>query len=322
MNSSGLHAEILKALSPRSDSGLAEWMTARAHDLLDEIVRQGPPVDLRDWYAAPFSGALLCKILGLPYRDWRQLMSGLDLAFVTSPDAYDGCTANWDKDYAYVLDQLRTDRSRQSGPIRRLCELKDTEQDSRHGPGPTSGGLTDAQIAAFVTSLFGAVSTSAFLLHAVLALVRHPGTVARLRADPGLMESAVGELLRHTMSIGDGLPRIATADTELGDVLIRSGELVLVCVEAANFDPAVFGEPERLDIGRHPNPHLSLGAGRHYCPASALSCVHARVALTALLERLPDLRLAVLVDQLVWRTGYIKRLPERLPVLWGTPAAH
>ncbi|MCQ4083790.1 cytochrome P450 [Streptomyces sp. RB6PN25] len=310
VTSSGLRCEVLKTLSPPADSGLANWLRMRADELLDPIVEQGPPVDLRECFAAPYSATLMCKLLGLPYRDWRQLMSGLDLGFITSPVAFEGCTAGWEKDYAYVLTQLRLDRSRQSGLIRRLCELKDDAAESE--------GLTDQLLAGVVASLFGAgaVSTSAFLLHAVLALLRHPQTLQRLRNEPGRMSRAVDELLRFTLSIGDGLPRLAMADVKLGNELVKAGELVLVCVEAANFDPEAFDSPDGFDIDRRRNPHLAFGGGRHYCPASALSRLHAEVALSALLHRLPGVRLAVPVDQLVWRTGYIKRLPERLPVLW------
>ncbi|MFE9890610.1 cytochrome P450 [Streptomyces scopuliridis] len=138
----------------------------------------------------------------------------------------------------------------------------------------------------------------------------------RLREHPELMPRAVEELMRCTLSIGDGLPRIALADVRVGEVLVRAGELVLVCVEGANFNPEQFDAPERFDIDRSPNPHMSFGSGPHFCPASLISRVHAAEALTALLERLPGLRLALPADQLVWRTGNIKRVPERLHILW------
>ncbi|WP_202513241.1 hypothetical protein [Streptomyces sp. SID3343] len=82
---------------------------------------------------------------------------------------------------------------------------------------------------------------------------------------------------------------------------------------AACPDPA---DPDRIDFDRADNPHPAFGAGRRFCPASALARAHAGVAIAALVDRLPALRLAVPLDRLVWRTGFIKRLPERLPVLW------
>jgi mycocyclosin synthase len=311
VNSAGLHQEVLRAFGPRSGPASAQWMSARAHELADAMVEEGPPVDLRQGFAEPYSAALVCEVLGLPYEDGLRLMSGLDLGFVTSPVVYEGCTANWDKDYAYVLRQVRADRDSRRGLIRRLCELRDD-------PGRDGGDLTDQMIAATVTSLFGAgaMSTYVFLLHAVLTLIRHPEAMDRLREQPEAMPRAVEELMRSTLSIGDGLPRIARADVQVGDVMVRAGELVLVCVEGANFDPAQFPHPDRFDPGRTPNAHLSFGAGRHFCPASAISRVHAAEALTVLVDRFPKLRLALPVDQLSWRTGNIKRVPERLPVLW------
>jgi mycocyclosin synthase len=311
VNSAGLHQEVLRAFGPRSGPASPEWLAARAHELLDTLVEEGPPVDLRLRFAEPYSAALVCQVLGLPYEDGLRLMAGLDLGFVTSPVPYEGCTANWDKDYAFVLRHVRADRADQHGLILRLCELRDD-------PERDGGGLTDEMIAATVTSLFGAgaMSTYVFLLHAVLTLVRHPKAMDRLREQPEAMPRAVEELLRSTLSIGDGLPRIARADVHVGEVLIRTGELVLVCVEGANFDPGQFPDAEEFDLDRTPNAHLSFGAGRHFCPASTISRVHAEQALAALLERLPGLRLAQPVDQLVWRTGNIKRVPERLPVLW------
>ena len=84
----------------------------------------------------------------------------------------------------------------------------------------------------------------------------------------------------------------------------------------ANHDPSVFTDPDRIDLDRSPNPHLAFGAGRHFCPASALGRVHAEIGLAGLLERLPGIRLAVPADTLVWRSWFIKRVPERLPVVW------
>ncbi|MEV2278726.1 cytochrome P450 [Nocardiopsis sp. NPDC049922] len=302
INSAGLRGAVMKALRPTETLG--GWMLAEAHALINGLVGQGPPADLRDGFADPFSAALHCKIIGVPVGDWRRLMQGVDMAFLTSPTPFEGAGANWDKDHGYMLDQLR------SGPGHGLlgwfAELRDTED------------VDDELLATVAVSLFGAgaVSTSAFLLHAILALAERPELVRRLHEDPKDVPKAVDEFMRYNLSIGDALPRIATEDVRLDDTLVRAGELVLVLVEGANHDPAVFDHPEVIDIDRPTNPHLAFGGGRHYCPASALGRAHAEAALTALVARLPELRLAVPADQLAWRPGFIKRLPERLPVLW------
>ncbi|WP_329462914.1 cytochrome P450 [Streptomyces sp. NBC_01431] len=308
INSAGLRSAVMKSLNPRTD-GLADWLRARAGEFVDALRAEGPPADLRAGFADPFSAALHCKVVGAPFEDWRRLMSGLDVAFMTSAHTFEGAGLNWYKDLGYMVDRLNSPDLDPDSLLGRLAALRQ-DQESAH--------LTDEMLATVAVSLFGAgaVSTSAFLTLAILALLQHPDLAGYLREHPERMGRAVDELLRWNLSIGDGLPRLAVEDVPLGQVLIKKGELVLVLVEGANFDPEVFTDPERLDLEREHNPHLSFGAGRHFCPATGLGRLHAETALAVLVDRLPGLRLAVPTEQLVWRTGFIKRLPERLPVLW------
>ncbi|GAA1948467.1 cytochrome P450 [Kitasatospora viridis] len=302
INSAGLREAVMKALSPRADRELDGWLTAEAERLLDAVRAEGAPADLRSAFADPYSAALHCRLLGIPATDWRRLMAGIDLAFVTSPQPFEGSAPNWYKDLGYLVDHLK------AGPTQGLL--------GRFAP--LRASVDDELLATVALSLFGAgaVSTSAFLQYAIIALAERPELADRLRAEPELIGRAVEELLRVNLSIGDALPRLALADVRVGGELVRAGELVLVLVEGANHDPAVFPDPERIDFDRADGPHLSFGAGRHFCPASALGRTHAQIALTVLVERLPGLRLALPADQLAWRPGFIKRLPERLPVLW------
>ncbi|MFJ8311201.1 MULTISPECIES: cytochrome P450 [unclassified Streptomyces] len=308
INSAGLRSAVMKSLNPRAD-GLADWLRARAGEFIDALRAEGPPADLRAGFADPFSAALHCKVVGAPFEDWRRLMSGLDVAFMTSAHTFEGAGLNWYKDLGYMVDRLNSPELPPDSLLGRLAALRE-DQESAH--------LTDEMLATVAVSMFGAgaVSTSAFLILAILALLQHPELIGYLREHPERMGRAVDELLRWNLSIGDGLPRIALEDAPLGQALVRKGELVLVLVEGANFDPEVFADPERLDLDREHNPHLSFGAGQHFCPATGLGRLHAETALAVLVDRLPGLRLAVPAEQLVWRTGFIKRLPERLPVLW------
>ncbi|WP_424211679.1 cytochrome P450 [Streptomyces sp. BI20] len=314
INSAGLRQAVMKSLNPRQ-AGLTEWLRAAAHELLDAMVVEGAPADLRAGFADPFSAALHCRVLGVPFAEWRRLMSGLDVAFMTAREPFADSALNWYKDVEWFAarfrDQLALSDSERSGLLGRFAELREADPESAH--------LTDEMFATVAVSLFGAgaVSTSSFLTLAVLALLERPELIGYLREHPERMDGAVEELLRWNLSVGDGLPRIALVDVELGGVTVRAGDLVLVLLEGANFDPAAFTDPERLDVTREgQGPHLAFGAGRHFCPASALARAHARVALEVLVERLPTARLAVPAENLVWRTGFIKRLPERLPIAW------
>ncbi|GHA92509.1 cytochrome P450 [Streptomyces chryseus] len=305
----GLRGAVMKALNPRTGKGMHGWLRITADRLIDDLMAWGPPVDLRAGFADPFSAALHCKILGVPFEDWPRLMASLDVAFMTSAQPFEGSQLNWYKDVGYMVERLNAPASERSGLLGELAALRED---------PRSSHLTDEMLATVAASLFGAgaVSTSAFLARAMLALLRRPQLTAYLKDRPDRMARAVDELLRGNLSVGDGPTRLALADVHLGDVLVRKGELVLVLVEGATFDAEVFEHPEILHLNRAYNPHLAFGGGRHLCPASALGRAHARTALTALLERMPRLGLAVPEERLVWRTGLIKRLPERLPVLW------
>ncbi|MGK5558199.1 cytochrome P450 [Actinomadura kijaniata] len=303
----GLRKAVLKAISPKSP-GLEDWMRAHVGDLLDGLVAEGAPVDLRGRFANPYSEAMHCRILGLPPSDAPRLAASLDIAFMNSPVPVAGARLNWDRDIAHMVERLND-----PGTTGLMGELAALRSDAAYAH------LTDEMLATVGVTMFGAgvISTASFLTMAVLSLLQRPRTWAELCAAPHRVPAAVDELLRVNLSIGDGLPRLALEDVTLGEVTVRKGELVLVLVEGANFDPAAFPDPHTFDIDR-PNgsAHLSFGGGRHYCPATALGKKHAEVALQALVERMPGLRLAVPVEQLVWRTGFMKRIPERLPVMW------
>lgn len=303
----GLRKAVLKALNPKTP-GLVDWMRAKAAELADAAIVDGAPVDLRAAFADPYSAGMHCHLLGIPQADAPKLMRSLDIAFMNSACPITGAKLNWDRDIAYMVERL--DDPAATGLMAELAALrKDPDYDH----------LTDAMLATVGVTMFGAgvISTSGFLAMALVSLIQHPALKAELLADRAKIPAAVEELLRINLSIGDALPRLAMDDVRLGDVEVKKGELVLVLVEGANFDPEEFADPTEVVLGR-PNAgtHLSFGGGPHYCPATALGRKHAEIALETLLERMPGLDLAVPIGQLVWRTGFMKRIPERLPVIW------
>jgi cytochrome P450 len=153
---------------------------------------------------------------------------------------------------------------------------------------------------------------------AVATLLTDPGQLARLRDDPGRMPAAVEELLRWCGPQQLTIPRHAREDAELAGILIRKGQPITAALVAANRDPRVFADPERLDLGRAPGAlgHLSFAHGPHFCLGAALARIETEVALTGLLRRFPNLALAVpddavgrLPDPGTWR---LASLPVRL----------
>ncbi|MGW1811034.1 cytochrome P450 [Streptomyces sp. NPDC002078] len=303
----GLRRAVLKALNPKSP-GLMEWLRGEAHRLVDRLLAEGPTADLRGGFCEPYSAGMHCRVLGIPQSEGPGFVRSLDIAFMNSACPATGAKINWDRDIARMTALL--DDPATHGLMGELAALRDD---------PDYAHLTDEMVATVGVTMFGAgvISTSGFLAMALVHLLTHPIARDLLRDRPDLIGPGVEELLRVNLSIGDALPRLALEDVRLGDVLIREGELVLVLVEGANLDPQKFPDPHRFDVHRdNVADHLSFGGGAHYCPATALGRAHARIALEVLLDRLPDLALAVPPAQLVWRTGFMKRIPERLPVTW------
>ncbi|MER7935198.1 MULTISPECIES: cytochrome P450 [unclassified Streptomyces] len=303
----GLRRAVLRALNPKAP-GLVEWLRAEAHRLVDRLVEDGPTADLRGAFCEPYSAGLHCRILGIPQTEAPAFLRGLDIAFMNSACPVTGARINWDRDIARMTALL--DDPDTHGLMGDLAALRD---------GPGGDRPSDEMLATVGVTMFGAgtVSTSGFLAMALVYLLTRPTARDLLRGRPDLIGPGVEELLRVNLSIADALPRLALADVRLGDTDVRAGDLVLVLVEGANLDPEKFPDPHRFDVHRdNAADHLSFGGGAHYCPATALGRVHARIALEVLLGRLPDLALAVPPAQLVWRTGFMKRVPERLPVTW------
>lgn len=142
--------------------------------------------------------------------------------------------------------------------------------------------------------------------------------LARLRAEPGLVPKAVEELLRYVPLLnGLTLPRYAVEDVELGGVLVRAGEPVIISQAAANHDPDVFPDPDRLVLDRPVTAqHVSFGHGIHYCLGAHLARLELQVALEQVMTRMPELHLAVPVEELRWRSKEFFSGLRELPVSW------
>lgn len=138
-----------------------------------------------------------------------------------------------------------------------------------------------------------------------------------MRAEPEIRPRAVDEPLRwipHGNAVG--LSRIALEDVELQDLRIREGDAIYVSYLAADRDPDVFPDPDAIDVGRSPNPHLSFGFGPHCCPGGMPARLESELLVDASLDGVPGLRLAVPAEDVPFRTGTLIRGPEALSVTW------
>jgi len=154
----------------------------------------------------------------------------------------------------------------------------------------------------------GNETTRNLIGNGMLALLRHPDQLQRLRDEPGLLEPAVDELLRYDSPVQlDG--RVVREDLEMGGKHLRAGQKVIALLGAANRDPAAFANPDDLDIARSGKSHLSFGRGIHFCLGASLAVLEARVAFRGLLDRFPSIRLSA---EPRYRDGIVLRGVESL----------
>jgi cytochrome P450 len=178
--------------------------------------------------------------------------------------------------------------------------------------------LSEDELVAMVFLLLAAghETTLHQIAGSVLTLLGHPQQLGELTADWSLADSAVQELLRYISFAQVTKPRYARNDTAFCDRPIRRGQMLFGCLAAANSDPSVFANPERLDIHRHPNRHLAFGAGIHVCLGAKLARVETAIALERLFTRFPNLELAVPRSQINYSTRIGTRALVALPVRW------
>jgi len=288
----------MKRLEPR----IAEI----AAGLLDAMERAGTSADLVGSYALPIPSLVICELLGIPYDD-HELFQRLTTTMIDLEGAHDESEAAQAALTAYLRDQVeRKHAERGEGLLGDLV---------------AGGELTDEEVTniALLLLVAGHETTTHMIALSTFALLEHPDRLAALRATPALIDTAVEELLRYLSVLHYGGPRRgALDDVEVDGTLIRAGETVVFSLPAINRDPAVFPDPDTLRFDR-PNArrHLALGHGIHQCLGQQLARIEMRIALPALLDRFPDLRLAVPAAEIPFRESFPVYGLWRLPVAWG-----
>lgn len=286
----------LRALRPR-----VEALTTQ---VLDEMAQHGSPADLHTALALPLPILVICELLGVPYADRDQFR-------------------RWTDDAANARDHARSEQ----GMTQLLAYGFELVGRKRREPGDDviSRLCADEDVADHEAAwlpmalLFAGHETAVVQIGlAVLLLLANPQQWHALVDDPGLVEAAVEETLRTARKGGGGaiLLRYARTDLETDGVTIKAGDLVLLDIAAANHDPAVFAEPERLDITRPASAHIAFGYGARYCIGAPLARIELQAVLSQLVTRFPTLRLAVGVDELTMRPDVATGGLATLPVSW------
>jgi len=298
--------QSVEALRPR-----LETLADEAIDRLAEQAARSPGgVDLLAQFARPFPLAAICELLGLPPED-RTRFTQWASRFSTSTNVLSilrGLFTGVGNMMQYVREEIRRQTKQpRSGLIAALIEAEEA-----------GDRLSEDELVAMVFLLLAAghETTLHQIACSVLTLLDHPGQLAELKADWGPADSAVQELLRYVSFAQVTKPRYARADTEFRGQAIRRGRMLFGCLAAANSDPSVFENPERLDIRRQPNRHLAFGAGIHVCLGAKLARVETAIALERLFTRFPQLKLAIPRTQIRYTPRFGARGLMALPVRW------
>ncbi|MEV4172669.1 cytochrome P450 [Nonomuraea sp. NPDC049709] len=285
---------------------LTPKVTQYVAEQLDEMARTGGPADLVQMFALPVPSLMICELLGVPYADRADFQA--NSATIVDMDAPpEDATRARIAMYQYIHELVRAKRAEPTDDL--LSDLV------------TTGELTDDELAGvgMLLLIAGHETTANMIALSTLCLLSHPDQLAALRAEPQLIDGAVEELLRYLTIVHLGLRRTARQDVELRGRTIKAGSTVVAALASANREAGRFaGDPDTFDVRRPRGAHLAFGHGIHQCLGQQLARIELTIALGALFERFPGLRLAVPVRDVPMRDSGFVYGPRELLVTWDT----
>jgi cytochrome P450 len=294
-----LRGLVDRAFTPRAVAALGPRIAQLADELLDRF--DGPELDFVEAFAVPLPVLVIAELLGVPARDRADFKRWSDAVLVGDPSRVRAMTG-----YFGGLIAARREAGTTEGDL--LGTLLAAEEDGQR--------LSERELLGFCALLLvaGNETTTNLIANTVQILSERPETRARLVADPTLWPGAIEEALRFRSPV-QCIFRATVADTTLGGQEIPAGSFLRVWIGAANRDEALFPDAARFDPARTPNRHLAFGVGIHFCLGAPLARLEARIALTALYRRFPELR-AIPGRPIAYLPSIIVHGPTTLPVTW------
>ncbi|MBD8006478.1 cytochrome P450 [Bacillus norwichensis] len=298
-----------KAFTPKKMEEYRPFIVETVNDLILQAEAKRE-MDIVSDFAFPLTSLIIAKILGVPaaeryqFREWSAgLLQTID--FTRTRRVLESGNEWTVKLLAYFK---RLIKERKSLPQNDLISLliKEEQQGDK---------LTEEELLAtcILLVIAGHETTVNLISNAILALENHPEQFIMLKENPELIETAVEEFLRYE-SPTQMTARIASEDLQINGATIKKGEHVYIFLGAANRDPSRFDRAHVLDVTRNPNPHLSFGYGVHFCLGASLARIEAQMAISVLIQRIPDFKIAL--DELQWRKLVGFRSLKKLPIIF------
>jgi pimeloyl-[acyl-carrier protein] synthase len=295
-----LRGLVGKAFSPVVVERMRPLIQEIVDELLDQVRHKGS-MDIVADLASPLSVTVISRLLGIPKEAQQQLYEWVKVLFrildpLLSLKEYEAMNRATENFHEYLSTLIA---ERQKYPQEDLISnlIVQQEQNDR---------LTQKEILAICTLLFaaGEETTGNTIGNGMLALLQHPNQMEQLKKEPTKIESAVEEIIRYDSAV-QMITRIATNNFEIGKQTIKAGEKIVLCLGAANRDPAQFPDPDRLNINREQNQHVAFADSIHYCLGAALARAETQIAINTLLKNFPDLQLAS--NNLEWQKSIVLR---------------
>ncbi|NUS66265.1 MAG: cytochrome P450 [Saccharothrix sp.] len=301
------HTRLRRVLAPEFTVRRMRRLEPRVHEIvrdhLDAIEREGPPADLVADFALPVPALVICELLGVPFADRADFQARYEKFFDVSLTFEQRLAVQYESK-AYLAELVARARVEPGDDLLGVLARDET------------AGLDDREMVGIADLLLlaGHETTANMLGMGVLALLRHPDQLRLLREEPDRADAAVEELLRWLTVVHTGVPRVTTTDVELGGHALGPGELIVCSLPAANRDPALVPDPDRLDLTRDAGSHVAFGHGAHHCLGAPLARMELRIAFPALARRFPGLRLVGPEPR--YRSEQVVYGVAALPVTW------
>ncbi|MEZ4521870.1 MAG: cytochrome P450 [Thermomicrobiales bacterium] len=309
-----LRTLVMKAFSAKAAAGRRDRIQMFTDRFLDQVVDRGE-MDVMADFATPLPGWTIADTLGIP-QDRQQDFT------------------RWARDQVLIYDRLGAGdrvtimRQGQASMLEMKEYLEEVIDERRRNPKEdlltelvqaeeAGDRLTMNEMVVMVVALLigGNNSTAHLIGNSILTLIRHPDDMARLRAEPDLIRTAVEEVMRYESPVMT-TSRIAMEDMELHGQQIKAGDNINLMIASANRDPRQFDDPDTYVINRRPNRHLTFAHGPHFCLGSALARNVSQIAVLTAIQRLDNLQLVS--DEIEWARGFAFRHARTLPVTFDS----
>ncbi|MGN7895779.1 cytochrome P450 family protein [Bacillus sp. 22475] len=306
-NHSRLRSLVQKAFTPKMIAQLDGRIERIADDLISDIERKGT-LNLVDDYSFPLPIIVISEMLGIPKEDQAKfrIWSHAVIASPETPEEIKETEKQLSEFITYLQYLVDIKRKEPKEDLVSALILAESEGHK----------LSARELYSMIMLLIvaGHETTVNLITNTVLALLENPNQLQLLKDNPKLIDSAIEEGLRYYSPVEVTTARWAAEPFQIHHQTIQKGDMVIIALASANRDETVFENPEIFDITRENNRHIAFGHGSHFCLGAPLARLEAKIAITTLFNRMPELQIKGNREEIKWQGNYLMRSLEELPL--------